>query len=110
MSMPKFPTDTSHLTKENVLNQILSSIAMEELGLSHILNAEGEKMQYILGTLEGVSPPATPPTIDQVLQANDSIQKTLDTIMTQQMFLRAKMADAIKAYPPDPTSPIESAP
>jgi len=44
MSMPKFPTDTGSLTRENVINQILSSIAMEELGLSHVLNVEGEKM------------------------------------------------------------------
>ena len=40
------------------VNQILSSIAMEELGMSHILNAEGEKLQYILGTLPGLSGPA----------------------------------------------------
>ena len=33
------------------VNQILSSIAMEGLALSHILNAEGEKLQYVLGTL-----------------------------------------------------------
>lgn len=33
---------------------------MEELGLSHILNAEGEKLQYILGMLEGtIAPEAT---------------------------------------------------
>ena len=99
MSMPKFPNDTGHLTKEKVLNQILSSIAMEELGLSHVLNVEGEKMQYILGTLEGVAPPEVPPTVEQVLEANESIRKTLDTILTQQMFLRAKMADALSAYP-----------
>ena len=42
------------------MNQILSSIAMKELGLSHILNAEGEKLQYILGTLPGLIGPAGP--------------------------------------------------
>ena len=99
MSMPKFPSDTGSLTKENVLNQILSSIAMEELGISHLLNAEGEKMQYILGTLEGVTPPVIPATIEQVLQANQSIQKLLGTIMMQQVFLKAKMSDVLDAYP-----------
>ena len=49
--MPVFPNTT--ITRENAINQILSSIATEELSLSHILNAEGEKIQHILGTLPG---------------------------------------------------------
>lgn len=97
MSMPKFPEDAGNITRDNAINQILSSIAMEELGLSHIINAEGEKMQYILGTLEGAATLETPPTVDQVLQANESIQKTLSTIMAQQMFLSGKMSDALNA-------------
>ena len=44
---------------------------MEELGLSHILNAEGEKLQYILGTLPGLSGP--PATVSDVLAANESV-------------------------------------
>ena len=51
MSMPSFPNIDPPIQREDAVNQILSSIAMEELGLSHILNAEGEKLQYILGTL-----------------------------------------------------------
>jgi len=106
MSVPTFPQDTDHLSKENVLNQILSSIAMEELGLAHVLNIEGEKMQFILGTLQGGASPEEPPTIDQVLEANESIRKTLDTILTQQIFLRAKMVDALCAYPDDGPRPV----
>ena len=60
MSLPSFPSISPPFTREDVVNQILASIAMEELGLSHIINAEGEKLQYILGTLPGISsPPAT---------------------------------------------------
>ena len=51
MSLPSFPVVNPPIEREDAVNQILSSIAMEELGLSHILNAEGEKLQYILGTL-----------------------------------------------------------
>ena len=51
MSLPSFPNIDPPIQREDAVNQILSSIAMEELGLSHILNAEGEKLQYILGTL-----------------------------------------------------------
>ena len=48
MSLPSFPVVNPPIEREDAVNQILSSIAMEELGLSHILNAEGEKLQYIL--------------------------------------------------------------
>ena len=94
MSMPTFP-DTNNLTREDVINQILSSIAMEELGLSHILNAEGEKLQYILGTLSSISGPGA--TIEQVMQANDSIKNLLNVISYNQMFLGNKMANALSA-------------
>ena len=57
MSMPSFPNIDPPIQREDAVNQILSSIAMEELGLSHILNAEGEKLQYILGTIPGLSGP-----------------------------------------------------
>lgn len=46
MSLPSFPVVNPPIEREDAVNQILSSIAMEELGLSHILNAEGEKLQY----------------------------------------------------------------
>lgn len=68
MSMPSFPVVDPPIDREGAVNQILSSIAMEELGLSHILNAEGEKLQYILGTLPGLSGP--PATVSDVLAAN----------------------------------------
>ena len=35
-------------------NEIISSIAAEELSLSHILNAEGEKLQYVLGLCQAL--------------------------------------------------------
>ena len=98
MSLPVFPELPEGFTFENSIYQILTSIAMEEIGLSHIINAEGEKLQYILGTLPGVPLPEPPPTIDQVLEVNDSIQEVLRSISFSHMFLNAKMADALKAY------------
>ena len=37
MSLPSFPVVNPPIEREDAVNQILSSIAMEELGLSHIL-------------------------------------------------------------------------
>ena len=51
MSMPSFVADVPEISRENTINQILASIALEELALSHVINAEGEKIQYVLGTL-----------------------------------------------------------
>jgi len=68
---------------------------MEELGLSHIINAEGEKIQYALGTLEGISSPNA--TIDEILQVNKSVTKLLDAVAKNQGLLSLKMAAALNA-------------
>lgn len=48
MSLPNIPNITPKISLErcDTINLLLSSIALEEIGLSHILNAEGEKLQY----------------------------------------------------------------
>ncbi len=104
MSLPSFPTVDPPIDREDAVNQILSSIAMEELGLSHILNAEGEKLQYILGTLPGLSGP--PATVSEVLAANESVRSMLETAVQNQLFLKAKMQGALAASPMQgPTGP-----
>jgi len=70
MSLPNFEINED-LTRERALDMIIASIAMEELGLSHIINAEGEKLQYILGTLETSN--GMEPDIDEILCVNNSI-------------------------------------
>jgi hypothetical protein len=52
MSMPVFPEINPDITCESAINMILASIALEELALSHIMNAEGEKLQYVIKRLE----------------------------------------------------------
>ncbi|MFJ7732103.1 hypothetical protein ACIQXF_09430 [Lysinibacillus sp. NPDC097231] len=53
---------------------MLSSIAIEELGLGHIINAEAEKLQFAIGTLPGLS---IPTTINELLEINSSVQTTM---------------------------------
>ena len=93
MSLPTFPTADPPIGCENAVNQLLSSIAMEELGLSHILNAEGEKLQYILDSLPGLNGP--PATVSDVLSANESVRSMLETAVQNQLFLKSKMQGAL---------------
>jgi len=93
---PPDPPDPPKIDFCKAIWAIVGSIAMEELALSHIMNAEGEKLQYVLGTLEGTTPPE-PPTIGQLLQINESVRKLLETVMYKQMFLGAKMSSALDA-------------
>jgi hypothetical protein len=96
MSMPRFP-DSPDFTMEDSIIQIVSSIAMEELALSHILNAEAEKLQYILGILPG-STPSLPPTFDQLLEINDSVKDMLSAVSLNQMYLLGKLSSAMNTY------------
>ena len=109
MSLPKFPIDPSTMTRDDAINLILASIAMEEVGLSHVINAEGEKLQYLLGTLEGVSGP-TGVTVDQILQANESVANLLEQAANNQQALSNKMQAALNSPtmigPTGPTGPI----
>ena len=103
MSLPTFPQIDPPLTREGSLNEIISSIAAEELSLSHILNAEGEKLQYVLGTLPGLGEAAA---FEEVMDVNRSVQDTLSDVMEQQALLTAKLSAAMKApILPGPAGP-----
>lgn len=95
MSQPSFPTISPPISREDAINLILASIAMEELGLSHIINTEGEKLQYIIGTLPGLSGP--PATVEDVLAANESVRSMLDGVAQNQLFFKTKMQNALSS-------------
>ena len=54
MSQANIPNITPmiSITTEETIPLLLASIALEELALAHIMNAEAEKLQFVLGTLE----------------------------------------------------------
>jgi len=83
---------------ESSIPLIISSIAVEELALSHIINTEGEKLQYVLGTLENGAVLDQPPTLKELLSVNESVKEMLNTISSSQMLLLAKMSAAFDAY------------
>ena len=89
MSLPNIPNITPSITidREDAINMLLSSIAMEEMGLSHILNAEGEKLQLFLKNC--------PKHLEEFILMNDSVNQTLRTIVKSQIMLQLKLEDII---------------
>ena len=96
MSMPKIPdfNPDINIDRKGAVNIIITSIAMEELALAHILNAEGEKLQYVLGTLDDRDPGEV--TICDIMSANESIRKTLRDVIKTEMLLQFKLEDALE--------------
>ncbi|WP_159459745.1 BclA C-terminal domain-containing protein [Scatolibacter rhodanostii] len=93
MSKPEFPL-VPELNRPNAINQIISSIASEELALSHIINTEGEKIQYAVGTLPGLEESAS---ITDVLNINNSAGNMLNTVLENQIILTGKLTEALQS-------------
>lgn len=104
MSFPNIPdiNPNINIDREDAINILIASIGVEELALAHILNAEGEKIQYVLGTLEGTSPPEEV-TLDNVLSINKSVIKTLREVIKAEILLHTKLENAVDLLPPTPT-------
>lgn len=81
MGMPIINPGT--ITRGAAVGDIIESIAMQEKSLAHILNAESEKLQVIIA-----SPNSTP---EQILQANQSVKNTINSISRLEMQLQAKL-------------------
>lgn len=96
MSMPNIPNISPNITinRENVINLLLASIALEEIGLAHIINAEGEKIQYVLGTLNNTLPP-TRSTNEDLLRINSSVNHTLAMTIKKELLLDMKLKQVI---------------
>lgn len=113
MSQANIPniTPTVTLTRAEALNLVLSSIALEELGLSHIINAEGEKIQYALGTLPGVTAPVA--SITTIMDVNSSVRDVLGELIKKEWILINKLETTLAAPvdfgpagPTGPTGPV----
>lgn len=95
MSQPNIPNISPTITidRDDAINLLLASIAMEELGLAHIINAEGEKIQYSLGSVPGLSPRAS---FEDILKINNSVQDTITTTIKKELLLDIKLKQVIQ--------------
>lgn len=103
MSIPEFPKPDANLTQEQALTMILSSIAMEEVALSHIMNAQGEKIQYILGS---ANCGCRSSDLKDIVAVNKSVTNLMEIVLQNQMILKNKMEKVLE-YLPKPTCPPE---
>lgn len=83
MSLPNIPdiSPDIDICKGQAINLLLSSIAMEELALSHLINVEAEKAQSVLKT----NPPL--PVMDEV---TDSEDRALKSVIIKEILLLSK--------------------
>ena len=72
------------MPREQAITDLLASIALQQAALSHILNAEGEKVQKIL-SFEQL-------TAETVLRTNRSVESKVNSISDLEMILSDKIA------------------
>ena len=87
-SIPRI-TPTISLNRNQVINMLLASVAFEELGLAHIINAEGEKLQSVLGFLSCAH--VDTPAFACLLEIYREVRRTLQTVIKSQMLLQFKL-------------------
>ncbi|MFB5269089.1 hypothetical protein ACE41H_20195 [Paenibacillus enshidis] len=113
MSYPTIPNITPTITVDHsgAVNLLLVSMAMEEISLSHIINAEAENIQHVVGTLHGTG---TAASIDDILKVSKGVRQTLTEVVRKELLLQMKLETVLSSispgsnetptYPPDPTS------
>lgn len=82
MGMPVITS--SSITREQAITDIIQSVALEETALSHILNAEGEKIQKVVA-MEDVAP-------EVLLATNKSVEAMVNAISRLEMILHSKIS------------------
>lgn len=80
MSMPVITPGT--VTREQAISDIIESVALQETGLSHILNAEGEKIQKVVAI-------ATSPA--DLLAVNKSVESMVNAVSRLELILQSKI-------------------
>lgn len=84
MSMPKI--ECTHIDKCCAASSLLQSIALEETAISHLLNAEGEKLQKAI---------SLSCNLKDLIEINKSVGDMVDKLTTLETILKTKL-DFIK--------------
>ena len=82
MGMPVITA--SETTRDQAITDLIQSVALEETALSHILNAEGEKIQKMVAL-----PDVTP---EVLLATNKSVESMVNAVSRLEMILHSKLS------------------
>ena len=81
MSMPVITASCT--SRVQAINDLLESIALQETGLSHVINAEGEIIQAAIAYKCA--------SIDDIIAVNESVKNTIDAIRNYEQVLLEKL-------------------
>src|SRR3954453_12891244 len=93
MSMPTIPEELFRPTLGEAVIDLFKSIAMEETAISHLLNAEAEKIQAFVG--HQLDFPINPTNLD-ILRFNQSVTKLVDVIVMKEWLLFRKLETSME--------------
>lgn len=85
MGMPVIVPGTG--TRDQAITDIIESVALQEAGLAHIINAEGEKIQKIV---------AMATTSKELIEVNASVRCMIDSITHLEMLLKSKISTLVE--------------
>lgn len=88
MSMPQIPEAKNRPNLKETVIDLLESIALEEIALSHIINAEAEKIQAFVG--KDLNFPITSSGAD-IIKFNQAINQMMDTLIMKEWILYKKL-------------------
>ncbi|MCH5586710.1 hypothetical protein MK805_17405 [Shimazuella sp. AN120528] len=98
MSQANIPNITPiiSITPGQTVSLLLSSIALEELALAHLINAEAEKIQFVLGSLETDNEPPDKISIKDLLLLNENVRSVLQDVIKKEMLLQFKFENILE--------------
>ena len=82
MGMPVITHSTT--TRSQAVTDIIESVALQETALSHILNAEGEKIQKVVA-MSDVTP-------EVLMAVNKPVESMVGAVSRLEMILQSKLA------------------
>ncbi|MCT1399281.1 hypothetical protein AK95_30385 [Paenibacillus sp. LC231] len=97
MSMPQIPEESFRPTKEEVVIDLLKSIAMEENAIAHLLHAEAEKIQAFVGHHHRIS---VEPSHADLIKLSGQVTQLLDVIVMKEWLLLRKLENVMELNDP----------